>query len=229
MSIKSSQIRENVIEYAKRIAQYQKYPCLENGLQPIEDYECNGVRYPGLNTKYTEHFLEVRTLLAQYHLKEKTEWHILRKAAVVYYYACQIEVQTQQPVWATTYASIKIYLPRLYWREREVENAADALFAWRSSSEKNKDENLEIEIIRDRIESCPRRPGAAQGNQYNKKRTSGRPLSVYLRGEDIERLQAILAHRGIPINVQEENRLTRAILPVFILNEYEKITHTETE
>lgn len=207
---------EKVIEYAKRIAIYQKHPNLENGLQPFDV----------LNDKAQQKFLEIRQTFLDVQQGTKSSWHVLRKAAGLYYYSIQMEEQAKgQPYWPVTYASIKIYLSS-EWKEREVEAAADALYGWRSSSAKNKDETLEIEIIQERVEGLPRRPGAAPGNQYSKKRTTGRPVSIYLTGEDIERLRSTLEYRQTPVNDQEENRLARAILRLGIQEEYEKNTQS---
>ena len=220
MNTEPQKTAERVIEYAKRIAIYQKHSNLVNGLQSFDV----------LNDKAQEKFLQIRQTFmeTQQEGTTKTAWHVLRKAASLYYYSIQMEERSQRPCWEVTFASIKVYLPSI-WKEREVEAAADVLYGWRSSSAKNKDEALELEIIQERVESLPRRPGAVPGNQYSKKRTTGRPVSIYLTGEDVEKLRANLVSRGAPVNDQEENRLARAILRLGIQEEYEKIPNPEIE
>src|SRR5580765_6465528 len=99
---------DTIIQYAKKIAQHQGYPHLENGLQPLEDREIEGKIYPGLNTKYQREFLELREAFVNWQSQQgKTQWHVLHEAADVYYYSRQIEEQSGQPLWPMAYASIK--------------------------------------------------------------------------------------------------------------------------
>lgn len=170
-------IAENIIRYAKKIAQYREYPVLVNGLQPLEDYEHNGKQYDGLITKYHHEFQELREAFVSWQSGHgKTEWHVLHEAADVYYYRCQIDSQTSTDNWGVDWRSIKIYLP-MKWNRRTVEEAADAKYGWRSEKPGNKDEAYEIDLIQERVASLPEesafgRPVVFQSVPFNLKELS---------------------------------------------------------
>jgi hypothetical protein len=219
-------MKDNIIEYAKQIAIYRNYPRLENGLQPLEDYEVAGQFQPGLNTKYQNESLELRDAFADWQSGKKTVWHVMHEAADVYYYCRQIEQQSNYPLWTVVYASIKNYIP-FEWGEREVQEAADAKYSYRSSGPNNKNEEHELQLIQERIENGNKRFGAPRKNQYARKDVPGRTMGLYLSSENIIRLREILKARGATVEKVEEDRLARALFKLAVQEEYENLTELE--
>lgn len=142
-----------IIKYAKKIAQYQGYPRLDNELQPIEAYEVDGKSYPGLEAKYQREWIELRDAYANWQSEQgKTQWHVLHEAADVYYYSQQLEAQSRQPLWDVAIRSVKNYLPH-EWSGREIKTAARAKYKWRSSAPSNKNEDYEIGLIKEAVKA----------------------------------------------------------------------------
>lgn len=161
---------DNLINYAKKIAVYQHYPRLENGLQPLGTYTLDGREYKGLMDKYTDECVAIRNVYASWQSGSgrATEWHVLAKAANICYYTTQIEKQTGQSAWPVAYHGLKIYLP-YDWGEREVEAAADTIYAWRSATPDNKDTDYEIDLVKERISVLP----------SSERRSPGRPVTLH--------------------------------------------------
>lgn len=128
-----------VVGYARKIAEYRHYPKLENGLQPVDDYEVDGVPYPGLETKL---FREWKEFLEAVRTKGREQQR--HEAADIYYYCVCIETQTRdQSLLPEPLKSLLVY----GFTSEEIEVAADAKYGWRSEQPGNKDEAHELELI----------------------------------------------------------------------------------
>lgn len=125
--------KERILTYARQIARYRGYTNLIDGLQPASDLEA----------KYYHEWEELREAIA---FKSRLHWY--HEAADLYYYACQLEVQTGQSFLASTLASLHTYGMEVHL----VEQAALAKYNWRASAPNNKDEEYELALIQTAIE-----------------------------------------------------------------------------
>jgi hypothetical protein len=78
-------VPERLVECARKIAQSRRYPVLIHGLQPVEDYDSNGMRYMGLQSKYQREWTELNAILGEERIG------LYRKIANLLYYAACID------------------------------------------------------------------------------------------------------------------------------------------
>lgn len=129
-----------LVAYSRAIAGYQRYPVLINGLQPVEDYEVDGVQKLGLRSKFERERVE---------FAEATDfWHKMHEAAdLLYYSACIGEQAGENAYWDTLYdLANMLHLPPAM-----LERAALAKYQWRAAAPGNKDETYEIRLIAEAI------------------------------------------------------------------------------
>lgn len=144
----SAQKDNKIVEYARIIAQYRQYPRLEQGLQPVEDYEVEGELYPGLESKLRNEWRKFREI---YKSENRECNELLYRAANLYYYSHQIEQQRVGSVWLSTLKSLRSF----GMREREIKAAAHAKFAWRVQRPNNKDKAHELALIEGAVSNLP--------------------------------------------------------------------------
>lgn len=128
----------DVVAAARKIAIYNKYPHLKNGLQPVEDCEIDGKVFKGLESKLFDEWDEFKEAL-----RTKDRAHQRHEAADIYYYAACLEEQTREHILPSQMASLRVY----GFDTLEVEIAARIKYGWRSEKAGNKDEAHEIALI----------------------------------------------------------------------------------
>lgn len=133
----------DLIKYARQIAQYNHYPVLINGLQPLYDYEVDGVQRPGLLSKYTAEWHEFCDAYAH-----KSHLHLLHEAADLLYYATQIEAQGGPVTPRSALAAMAAYDVS----EQEAIVAAEAKYCFRAAKPGNKNEARELRLIEEAIQ-----------------------------------------------------------------------------
>lgn len=128
---------DQLVAYARQIAVYRGYNNLENGLQPPDV----------LNSKYEhekEEFADVVT--------NKDIWHQYHEAADLFYYAACFDAQFSydnggpMPHYRLHLAEDIVINAGL--DRNKAMKAALAKYGWRASGPNRKDEDFEIELIR---------------------------------------------------------------------------------
>lgn len=128
---------DQLVEYARQIAVYRGYDNLVNGLQPLD----------ALNSKLEHEQEEFAEAVASGDI-----WHQYHEAADLLYYAACIGAQIR----FNNPRSLEYYL---YYKQfetiraagldhKKAEKAALTKYGWRASGPGRKDENYEIELIR---------------------------------------------------------------------------------
>lgn len=137
------QAPDQLVMYARQIAIYRAYPVLEQGLQPVEDYEHDGKIQPGLKSKLEHEHLEFSVAVARFDI-----WHQYHEAADLLYYASCIDyVACIDYHYYNQFEAIRA----AGLKPKCAEKAALAKYAWRSERPGNKDEAYEIELIRNAL------------------------------------------------------------------------------
>lgn len=151
-----NQKQEELITCARKIARYQVYPVLEHGLQPLEDYTIDNMTKKGLYSKLSQEQIEFAEAV-----REKDVWHRYHEAADLLYYSTCIDLQMLlDRLYGTGYKSTdpdKTYQNQI---ERIVqagldpekaELAALVKYGWWSQKPGNKDEQYELQLIKDAV------------------------------------------------------------------------------
>lgn len=153
----ATQVAEKITGYARCIADYRDYPVRQNGLVPVEDYEHNGRLQPGLKSKAYQKCQDLHDLFPKFSNGEADKYDVMYEFANICYYS----IQVNKTFWESMYAGIRHLLPDPKWGRREVEEATDAKFGWRSLAPNNKNKPHEKQLIQERLESLPeKRRGA---------------------------------------------------------------------
>ena len=134
--------RSQLVVHARTIAGYQRYPVLVNGLQPVEDYEVDGVQKLGLRSKFERERVE---------FDEASDfWHRVHEASDLLYYIAAITEQIGDDSYSGTLRGLAnlLHLPPAM-----LEAAALAKYRFRAAKAGNKDEQHEIHLIAEALGS----------------------------------------------------------------------------
>ncbi len=137
-----------LIQYAKKIALYQGYPRLWNGLQPLNSYEFDRKMYLGL-------FAELGNEMEEFYdaLANKTVWNVLYEVCDLYYYSVQIEYQMWEQhqayiqIWSSILSTIEDNLPQ-FVSSTTIRTIAHKKFEYRQRGVEYKNEEYEISLMK---------------------------------------------------------------------------------
>jgi transposase-like protein len=131
------EVPQQLVAYARQIAETRQYPVLIGGLQPADDYAVDGRWMPGLRSKLEAEMQEFR--LAQAEGKERIWW--LSEAADCLYYAACLDATAQAAPSQNPHASyiqVLAYLHPYGIDQWEAEAAALGKYSCRARMPYNK-------------------------------------------------------------------------------------------
>lgn len=134
--------QSQLVACARTIAVYAGYTVLVNGLQPVEDYEVDGVQKLGLRSKFERERVEFDTA--------GDFWHRAHEASDLLYYSACVTEQTGDDSYSETLRGLAnlLHLP-----PATLEAAALAKYGYRAAAPGNKDEQHEIHLIAEALGS----------------------------------------------------------------------------
>lgn len=129
---------DQLVTYARQIAVYRGYDNLVNGLQP----------FSVLCAKFEHEQAEFTDAV-----NHKDIWHQYHEVADLLYYAACLDEQNRHHYGEpnmdnSNYYNVFAILQDAHLDPRKAEKAALAKYGWRASAPGNKDEDFEIELIR---------------------------------------------------------------------------------
>lgn len=136
-------VPDQLVAYARKIAVYRAYANLENGLQPLSV----------LNVKLEQEQEEFADALAN-----KDIWHQYHEAADLLYYSACIDCQARNN--HVRYNRCLVRISAYHLDQGKAENASLAKYGWRASDFNRKDEEVEIELIRNACQEDRRQKGS---------------------------------------------------------------------
>lgn len=131
-------VQEQLVNFARQIAQYRGYTDLINGLQPEER----------LREKYTHEIGEFKEALAS-----KSWLHQLHEASDVIYYAACTDAQSGSELYVDALRECMqlLHFHGVRVTSAQIEQAALAKYGYRASAANNKDEAQELSLIQEAV------------------------------------------------------------------------------
>lgn len=137
--------QKQLAQFARLIATHRRYPpeVLQYGLLPLDDYEWQGELRPGLFSKYTRKWEELRECIVE---NKPRLWWLMKASSILYYAACIDEIKRiaglQSDLYHEQAGSFYIYHLSLI----EAEMLALAKYERRAIDAGEKDFNIEMRL-----------------------------------------------------------------------------------